>query len=260
MTKIQFTDGAAYERYMGKWSQLAGGQFLDWLKPAPQQQWLDVGCGNGAFTQLIVDRCAPSAVIGVDPSAAQLQHARERFSPAIAQFHEGNAMALPLSDGVADVAVMPLVIFFVPVPERGVAEMVRVVRVGGLVTAYAWDMQGVGFPYVSLQDEMARLGYPVPQEPSPEASRADVLHRLWVDAGLGDVAVREFSVQRTFEAFADDWDTILGAPSAGPALNGMPAETLDQLQSRLRDRLPADDRGRITYSARANAVRGVRFA
>jgi len=141
-----------------------------------------------------------------------------------------------------------------------VAEMVRVVRVGGLVTAYAWDMQGVGFPYVSLQDEMARLGYPVPQEPSPEASRADVLHRLWVDAGLGDVAVREFSVQRTFEAFADDWDTILGAPSAGPTLNGMPAETLDQRQSRLRDRLPADDRGRITYSARANAVRGVRFA
>lgn len=81
-----------------------------------------------------------------------------------------------------------------------------------------------------------------------------------MDAGLGDVAVREFSVQRTFEAFADYWDTILGAPSAGPTLNGMPAETLDQLQSRLRDRLPADDRGRITYSARANAVRGVRFA
>lgn len=153
MTKIQFTDGAAYERYMGKWSQLAGGQFLDWLKPAPQQHWLDVGCGNGAFTQLIVDRCAPSAVIGVDPSAAQLLHARERFSPAIAQFHEGNAMALPLSDGVADVAVMPLVIFFVPVPERGVAEMVRVVRVGGLVTAYAWDMQGGGFTYVALQDD-----------------------------------------------------------------------------------------------------------
>jgi hypothetical protein len=30
---IRFDDGAAYERYMGKWSQLAGETFLDWLAP-----------------------------------------------------------------------------------------------------------------------------------------------------------------------------------------------------------------------------------
>ena len=42
---------------------------------------------------------------------------------------------------------MPLVIFFVPDPAKGVAEMARVVRPGGIVAAYAWDMAGGGFPY-----------------------------------------------------------------------------------------------------------------
>ena len=70
--QIRFDDGAAYERYMGKWSQLAGETFLDWLAPKPGLRWLDVGCGNGAFTEMLVERCAPASVQGIDPSEAQL--------------------------------------------------------------------------------------------------------------------------------------------------------------------------------------------
>ena len=44
--QIRFNDGAAYERYMGEWSRLAGETFLDWLAPASGLRWLDVGCGN----------------------------------------------------------------------------------------------------------------------------------------------------------------------------------------------------------------------
>lgn len=75
-TEIRFDDGAAYERYMGKWSQLAGEAFLDWLAPAPGLRWLDVGCGNGAFTEMLAERCAPASVEGIDPSEAQLAYAR----------------------------------------------------------------------------------------------------------------------------------------------------------------------------------------
>ena len=57
--EIRFDDGAAYERFMGKWSQLAGETFLDWLSPEPGLRWLNVGCGNGTFTEMIVERCAP---------------------------------------------------------------------------------------------------------------------------------------------------------------------------------------------------------
>ncbi len=149
--QINFTDGAAYERYMGKWSQLVGETFLDWLAPKSGLRWLDVGCGNGAFTDLVAERCAPASVAGVDPSAAQLAFARTRPALRGAQFRQGDAMAQPFPDNTFDAAVMPLVIFFVPEPAKGVAEMARVVCPGGLVAAYAWNMFG-GFPYESVAD------------------------------------------------------------------------------------------------------------
>jgi ubiquinone/menaquinone biosynthesis C-methylase UbiE len=66
---IQFTDGAAYEQFMGKWSGMAGEEFLAWLRAPQGLRWVDVGCGNGAFTHLIVERCAPRDVCGVDPQS-----------------------------------------------------------------------------------------------------------------------------------------------------------------------------------------------
>ena len=76
--KIRFDDGAGYERMMGVWSRLAGDIFLDWLALPPGLRWVDIGCGNGAFTELIVERCAPAEIQGIDPSQAQLAFARTR--------------------------------------------------------------------------------------------------------------------------------------------------------------------------------------
>jgi ubiquinone/menaquinone biosynthesis C-methylase UbiE len=254
--RIRFDDGAAYERYMGKWSRLAGETFLDWIAPQSGWRWLDVGCGNGAFTEMLMERCAPSAVAGVDPSEAQLAFARTRPALRGAEFHQGDAMALPFPDNTFDAAVMPLVIFFVPDPAKGVAEMARVVRPGGVIAAYAWDMSGGGFPYQLLQDEMRAIGLVVPQAPSHGASRLDAMRELWEDTGLDSVQTREITVQRTFADFDDYWTTILGGASVGPSLAAMAPEDRARLEARMRALLPADAVGRITYSARANAVLG----
>lgn len=254
--EIRFKDGARYERYMGKWSQLAGDIFLDWLQPPPAWDWLDVGCGNGAFTESLMRRCAPASVHGVDPSDEQLAYASARPALRAAEFRKGDAMDLPYPAGAFDAAVMPLVIFFVPDPAKGVAEMARAIRAGGVVAAYAWDMPGGGFPYEVLLAEIRAMGLTVPAPPSPWASRLDAMQELWVGAGLRAIETRVIEVQRTFADFDDFWSTALGAPSVGSTLSAMAANDLARIKERLRALLPVDAVGRITYSARANAVKG----
>jgi SAM-dependent methyltransferase len=253
---IQFSDGAAYERYMGVWSQRAGEGFLEWLAPEPGLRWLDVGCGNGAFTELLATRAAPASLHGIDPSEAQLAFARARPALRGTEFKPGDAMALPYPVDVFDAAVMPLVIFFLPDPAKGVAEMARVTAPGGMVTAYSWDMPGQGFPYAALQAEMRAQGMQVPMPPNPDAARLDVLRDLWARAGLVAIAIKALTVKRFFSGFDEYWSVIHGAPSVGPTLRGLGPADSSRLRERMRAVLPSATDGRLELSARAHAIAG----
>ena len=253
---IRFDNGAAYERGMGVWSRIAGEVFLDWLAPMPGLRWIDIGCGSGAFTELLMRRCAPTDTQGVDPSEAQLVFARARPGTAGAGFQQGDAMALPFAAGRFDAAVMALVIFFVPEPAKGVAEMARVVRPGGTIAAYAWDVLNGGFPFEPIQAELRALGVPASLPPSPEASRTEVLRALWEGAGLEAVETREIAIQRSFNDFEDFWSASTAMGSIRPLLAEMSPEDAAQFKERVRTRLPAAADGRIAYGARANAVKG----
>lgn len=140
-----FTDGQAYERLIGRWSRAAGAVFLDWLSLPKGLDWLDVGCGTGAFTELVIDRCAPSNITGVDPAEDQIAYARNRPAAERATFRIAEAQSLPFVDREFDVAAMALVISFVPDAAKAVAEMKRVVRAKGTVAACMWDILGGGF-------------------------------------------------------------------------------------------------------------------
>jgi len=253
---IIFDDGVLYERAMGAWSRLAGEVFLDWLAPAPGLRWIDVGCGNGAFTEALMERCAPAEVQAIDPSEGQLAYARTRPGARGAVFQRGDAMALPFEADRFDAAAMALVIFFVPEPEKGVAEMARVVGPGGLVAAYAWDMPGGGFPFHPAHQELRALGIAPPLPPRAEVSRTEGLRALWEGAGLEAVETRAITVQRHFESFDDYWESARSGSSLRAVLEAMAQEQVARIEAGVRARMPADRAGRITHTARANAVRG----
>jgi ubiquinone/menaquinone biosynthesis C-methylase UbiE len=254
--EIRFDDGAAYERMMGIWSRIAGDVFLDWLAPRAGLRWIDVGCGNGAFTELIVARCAPAQVHGIDPSEGQLTFARTRPATDGAEFRQGDAMALPFPNDSFDAAVMALVIFFVPDPPKGVAEMARVVRPGGIVAAYAWDVPGGGLPNEPIQAEMRAIGIKPLLPPNANSARIDALRELWTGAGIDAVETRQIAVQRTFACFDDFWTTSLLGGGVGPVIAAMPSSDVELLKTRVRSRLPADRSGSITANAQANAITG----
>ena len=73
-----FSDGKVYERMMGRWSKLVGRVFLEWLNAPKNLKWIEVGCGNGAFTEELIAFCLPLEVTAVDPSEGQLSFARTR--------------------------------------------------------------------------------------------------------------------------------------------------------------------------------------
>jgi len=174
----------------------------------------------------------------------------------MAQFHQGDAMALPFPDRSFDAAAMALVIFFVPDPAKSVAEMVRVVTPGGTVAAYAWDMAGGGFPLEPVLAELRGAGFSPARPPSVEASKMDVLQDLWAHAGLVDLGTRRIDVERSFVDFDDFWGAVSLAPSLGSVFKSMPADDLERIKDRVRARLRQDASGRITYGAFANAIHG----
>jgi SAM-dependent methyltransferase len=256
-TSHLFPDGEAYERLMGRWSRLAGEIFLDWLDIPANVRWLDVGCGNGAFTAALIARCAPAEVIGIDPSEGQLSFARTRPGAKSAQFRIGDAQGLPFGDDRFDVAVMALVITFLSDPGKAVSEMARVVRPGGWVGTYMWDVPGGGTPVHPIYVAMESLGMPSPRPPGAEVSRRDAMQALWKDAGLELIETQVIQIPVMYSDFDDFWgaNTVPVGPQ-GKAIQEMSPTVRAQLRARLREQLPVGPDGRIAYESFANAVKG----
>jgi ubiquinone/menaquinone biosynthesis C-methylase UbiE len=249
-----FSDGKAYERMMGRWSRVTGEQFVTWIDVPPGSRWADIGCGNGAFTQTLIERCAPSAVSALDPSEGQIAYARTRAGTELAEFRVGDSQALPYKDNEFDAAIMALVIAFVPNPAKAIAEMARVVRPGGMVATYMWDLMGARSPTSPVHAAIQALGLGQALPPSAEASRQEALRELWTATGLRSVETTVLRITVSYTDFSDFWDSF-NVPSGpqGLLIQALPPEKREELRETLRSQLKADASGRIAY---ANAVKG----
>ena len=100
-----WASGDAYEPYIGRWSQLVAYELLAWIGAPHGARWLDVGCGTGALTDVIVREARPAAVQSVDPSPAYVAFARRRVPDPRAAFIVADARSLPQRSGSVDVVV-----------------------------------------------------------------------------------------------------------------------------------------------------------
>ena len=252
-----FSDGKTYERMMGRWSKLAGRIFLDWLDPPKNLNWVEVGCGNGAFTEELIARCAPRAVSAVDPSPGQLDFARRRPAAELAQFSLGDAQALPFPDRSFDAAAMALVITFIPDPAKAVAEMARVVRPGGVVATYMWDTLNGGVPLTPIETALKAIGKPPPTRASAAASGRDAMQAFWQAAGLQSIEMRQIRIPVAYASFDDFCESnIVPIGPSGQLISALSPDELEQLKAQLRKQLPIAADGKIAYEFFANAVKG----
>jgi ubiquinone/menaquinone biosynthesis C-methylase UbiE len=257
MTEAFFSDAQAYERLMGRWSRAAGEVFLDWLSLPLGLNWLDVGCGTGAFTELVIERCAPSTISAIDPSENQIAYARNGSAASRATFRTGDAQSLPFGDREFDVAAMALVINFVPDGAKAVAEMKRVTKQLGTVGAYVWDWPGGGFVQRPLVEGIRAMGVDAPPAGGLKNSRIEELRNLFEGAGLDQVATRTIEIEVSYPNFNDYWSAQTGLTNpVVQSIRSMSEPEVARLKSYLREHVPTDANGRIAYPARANAIKG----
>lgn len=251
-----FTDGEAYERMMGRWSRAAGEVFLDWLLLPSGLRWVDVGCGTGAFTQLLLDKCQPREVQALDPSADQIAYARRTPAAKQVNFQVGEAQSLPFGAHEFDAAAMALVITFIPDPGKAIAEMKRVVRPGGTVATYVWDFMGGGSTLEPLRQAIESVGVAVPPTAGHRNSSRESLKSFFEASGLDNVETHLIEIDVSFSDFDAYWCSQTGlANNTIQYLQKMTAAEVEKVKAHLRERLP-DQAGRIAYQARASAAKG----
>jgi ubiquinone/menaquinone biosynthesis C-methylase UbiE len=253
---MRFDDGVAYERFMGRWSRAVGRVFLNWLAPPAGAHWLDVGCGTGALTELVLDTCSPAAVSAVDPAKAQIDYVSRQPVAQRADFRVADALALPFLDATFDVVTSAIVINFIPDRPRALAEMRRVGRFGGIVAGYVWDFAGERGPNWPLRLGMREIGAEVLRPAGADDTALAALSLLFASAGFEEIATRSIDVSVDFQDFDDFWRAH--TPNLHPTTK-MIAELRNADRSRLIERvraeLPPGPNGSIAYSARANAVK-----
>jgi trans-aconitate methyltransferase len=212
-----FGDAAAYDRFMGRWSQRLAPAFLDAVTEPEPSAVLDVGCGTGNLSMAAAGRWPSATVRGVDPSAAFVRAARERAVATRVSFEVGDAQNLPLPAGIVDVSLACLVLNFVPEPAGAVAEMCRVTRPGGTVAACVWDYADGMVMLHEMWDAAASVGL---DAGDLDERRAPLGHRgalagLLRDAGLRVVTDGAVVVEAGFSSFDDYWQPFLGGQGAG---------------------------------------------
>jgi SAM-dependent methyltransferase len=227
----------SYARFMGRFSEPLAVQFAQLADVRAGQRVLDVGCGPGALTAELVPRLGSSAVWAVDPSASFVAAICDRFPQVSVQ--RGTAEQLPFADRTFDAALAQLVVHFMADPARGLAEMARVTRRGGVVAACVWDHAGGSGPLAAFWQAVHDLDPAESGEGGLAGTREGDLADLCAAAGLRHIEPGSLTVQIRFATFTEWWEPFtLGVGPAGAYVSQLGQTQREALRARCEQILP----------------------
>ena len=177
------------------------------------------------------------------------------------------AEQLPFPDGTFDAALAQLVVHFMADPVRGLREMGRVTRPGGMVAAYVWDHAGGRGPLTAFWSAVRDLDPAAGDESDLAGAREGHLASLFRQAGLAGPHVTTLT-ERVRHASFDDWwqrftlgvgpaGALRGVPDPGPpgrAARAVPAPAARRPGGHERHRL-GRQRTHLTWTVRRSASR-----
>ncbi|HEX9260773.1 MAG TPA: class I SAM-dependent methyltransferase [Acidimicrobiales bacterium] len=219
------------------------------------QAALDVGCGPGALTSVLVERLGSEAVGAVDPSEPFVAACRDRH-PGV-DVRLGRAEAIPFDAARFDVALAQLVLHFVSDAAVAAREMRRVVRPGGTVAACVWDFAEGMQMLRHFWDAALTVDPDAPDEArTMRFGRAGEITSVLQEAGLLDVSETTLVADSAYRDFDELWSGFLaGIGPAGAWCVALSAQARARVHAELFDRLGRPT-GAFTLVATARSATG----
>ena len=113
--------------------RIIAGLWPNW-RPRRETRLIELGCGPGFYSCRLARRFPQLSVLGVDSSEKQLKWAREKVRAqglANCTFERFNVLALSHNDESFDNLIASRLLTILPIREKAVAEMFRILRPGG---------------------------------------------------------------------------------------------------------------------------------
>jgi demethylmenaquinone methyltransferase / 2-methoxy-6-polyprenyl-1,4-benzoquinol methylase len=136
-------------------------RLVSMARATPGISALDLACGTGDIAYALHD--AGARTVGLDITPRMVELARAKRSSALPAFLVGDMMALPFANSTFDVVTTGYGIRNVPVLDRTLAEVARVLRPGGVLLSLDFDrpqnafVRGIYLSYLTVVGSIVGL-------------------------------------------------------------------------------------------------------
>ena len=157
----------------------------------PGMRVLDFGCGPGRISIGLAKAVEPGELHGIDMEESQVELARAAATVGghdNATFHVGDVTDLPFEDESFDVAHCHALLNHVPETQTVLAEVKRVLKPGGIVSAREWISEAIiWFPFKKQLNIRAALTGGAIEANNGHPFMGKELKNEFIRAGYGDV-------------------------------------------------------------------------
>lgn len=167
MTTLYSETAAGYQELWAPELAPLSRELLPHLPFEKARRIVDGGAGVGTLLPKLSSLAPQATVVAADLSFGMLRLAPPRYPRLVS-----DASALALKDASFDVGVLAFVLFHLFEPQRGIAEMARVLRHGGHLGTVTWGDENDPLAYQVWAEELERHGAPAPD---PDLARFEAV-------------------------------------------------------------------------------------